>query len=108
MNILKISQKNGLKIDEFKTHQLLKGVKLCLDRQDMFHQVSVQFWHLVVITSKVVFEFLLCCNNIFFEVRKQQGTNISNPWLFHSAEVHFLHRVVNLRLCVFELRRGLL
>ena len=30
MKILKISHKNGLKIDEFKTHQILPNLKFCL------------------------------------------------------------------------------
>ena len=30
LNILKISQKNGLEIDEFKTHQIPLNLKLCL------------------------------------------------------------------------------
>ena len=30
MKMLKISQKNGLKIDEFKTHQIPQNLKFCL------------------------------------------------------------------------------
>ena len=30
LNILKISQKNGLKIDEFKTRQIFLNLKFCL------------------------------------------------------------------------------
>ena len=40
--------------------------------------------------------------------RHSKKTNISNPRLLYSAEVHFLHGVVYLRLRVFKLRRGLL
>ena len=45
MKIQKISQKNGLKIDEFKTHQIPLNLKFCLSpsKENKFFFVLKQF-----------------------------------------------------------------
>ena len=62
MKILKIRQKNGLKIDEFKTHQIPPNLKFCLspnkEKKILFvlEQFSFIFRDIFLFSTTIPFE----------------------------------------------------